>query len=161
VLLREKLLEAGWCYSTVEYMQEKLPLQVQALAYSLGSARMVLDHPSCELDTMSGCKFSQVGPDYRPKHVDLTCPCALIHSPIAEIVGMLKENTIPLITIRKSATETDSPFLELVVDGIDLDHPEFEQYSCPYVAVAHVWSNGLGNMLDNASPTVNRNESRL
>ena len=50
VLLREKLLEAGWCHSTVQYIQEMLHLQVQALAYSLGSVRTVLDHTPCGLD---------------------------------------------------------------------------------------------------------------
>ncbi|OCL14195.1 hypothetical protein AOQ84DRAFT_407815 [Glonium stellatum] len=152
MLLREKLLEAGWCCSIVDFMQEKLPLQIQALAYSLSSVRTHLDHTPCQLDQTSGCKFSQVGQNYQPKHVNSSCQCAFVYCPTDEIVGMLKENKIPLITIKRSPAETASPSLELVIDGIDLDHPEFAQYGCPYVAITHVWSDGLGNITDNSLP---------
>ncbi|TLD32551.1 hypothetical protein E2P81_ATG05527 [Venturia nashicola] len=49
--LREYMIASGWCISTVEYMQENLPLQEQAYAFSLGSIRALQDHIRAEDDS--------------------------------------------------------------------------------------------------------------
>lgn len=142
------MTESGWHISTVDYMQEKLPLQSQAFAFSLGSVRTSLDHNQCIADRTSGCRLSQVGQDYKPKHVTLGCQCVLIYSPIDEIIKVLKSGMIPLIIIKRL---NDKPYLlNLVIDGVDLDHPKFPSIGGSYVAISHCWTDGLGNMEENA-----------
>ncbi|OCL01411.1 hypothetical protein AOQ84DRAFT_383762 [Glonium stellatum] len=148
--LRAQMLEAGWCISTVDYMQENLPLYTQTFAFSLGSVRTSLDHSQCIADRTSGCRLSRVGQDYKPKHVTLDCQCAFIHSPIDEIIKVLRSGMIPLITIKRVDDEPCS--LNLAVDGVDLSHPDLPCIGGPYVAITHCWADGLGNMEENALP---------
>ncbi|KAL1615723.1 hypothetical protein SLS54_008853 [Diplodia seriata] len=145
--LRNHLMRSGWCVTTLEYMQSKLPLQVQAYALTVGSTRTRLDHGECSQYDPAGCKRNQMGPDFKQKHATPDCKCAQIAVPTDKLVGILQQDRIPVVTMKRP--ESSLLPMELLLDGLDLDHPEFEIYS-PYFAFSHVWSDGLGNENDNA-----------
>ncbi|TID20896.1 hypothetical protein E6O75_ATG05661 [Venturia nashicola] len=147
--LREYMIASGWCISTVGYMQENLPLQEQAYAFSLGSIRALQDHSMCKEDVATGCMLGRVGEDFKPLHVESDCRCEMISPSIEEFVSMLVEGLIPLITIVRA--EDDSDCLQLLVEGIELvPRQAYEVY--PYFSVSHVWSDGLGNPQGNSLP---------
>ncbi|QDS72190.1 hypothetical protein FKW77_004958 [Venturia effusa] len=147
--LRHHMIASGWCISTVEYMQDNLPLQEQAYAFSLGSVRALQDHSKCKKDVATGCMLGRVGEKFEPLHVEDNCCCEMISPPIEEVASMLMEGLIPLITIVRA--EDDSSCLQLLVDGIEL-LPREPHEVYPYFAVSHVWSDGLGNPQGNSLP---------
>lgn len=133
----------------VEYMQEKLPLQAQAFAFSLGSVRTFQDHSICKDDVSTGCMLSRVDETFKTKHVEAGCACDFVSPSTEDVVQKLKDGLIPIITIMRPVD--DSGKFELVVDGIELS--DRGPYGvCPYFAVTHVWSDGLGNPDGNALP---------
>ncbi|KAF9631113.1 hypothetical protein BFW01_g1975 [Lasiodiplodia theobromae] len=146
--LRRHLILSGWCTTTVEYMQSKLPLQLQAYALAVGSTRTRLDHTECTRYDPGGCKKSQMGPDFKQQHVTSGCQCPQLSVPIDQLVEILREGLIPVVTIKRSDSSVHP--MELLVDGLDLDHSSFESFGAPYFAFSHVWSDGLGNESSNA-----------
>lgn len=146
--LRKHLLMSGWCVTTVEYMQSKLPLQVQAHALAMGSTRNGPIHGDCTQYDPDGCKRSRIGPDFKQKHVTSDCKCVQVRVPTERLVDILRDGMIPIVTIKRSGCPPGP--IELLLDGLDLDYPGFESLGGPYFAFSHVWSDGLGNEDDNA-----------
>lgn len=109
------MIASGWRISMVKYMQEKLPPQAQAFAFSLGSVRTFQDHSICKDD---GCMLSRVDETFKTKHVEAGCACDFVSPSIEDVVQKLKDGLIPIITIIRPVD--DSGKFELVVDGIDL-----------------------------------------
>ncbi|KAK5129345.1 hypothetical protein LTR08_003575 [Meristemomyces frigidus] len=150
VHLRTQMARAGWCAVTIEYLQDKLSLSAQTLAFSLGSARTKEDHSKCVGDPAIECQVGRVSSSYRVKHVESDCSCRSIEAPVEEIANMLREGRIPILAVKPAADSDGDP--TLLVDGIDLDDADSVNYHCPYFAVTHMWSDGLGNPEGNALP---------
>ena len=93
--------------------------------------------------------LSRVDETFKTKHVEAGCACNFVSPSIEDVVQKLRDGLIPIIkTIRPV---DDSGKFELVVDGIELS--DRGPYGvCPYFAVTHVWSDGLGNPDGNALP---------
>jgi hypothetical protein len=148
-LLRERMIASGWCPFTVKYMQDKLPLQEQAFAFSLGSTRASQDHSACEDELATGCTLGRVDENFKPVHVNENCTCEMISPSTEKVVSVLEDGFIPLIMIVRA--KDDPERLELLVKGVELlPLKEYDAY--PYFAVSHVWSDGLGNPQGNALP---------
>ena len=145
--LRDQFLKHKWCVATVEYVQKTIPFALQALALVLGSERTRDDHRMC---TPPGCMRNQVRPGYRPMHVTSDCCCELIQVPVDEVISMLEEGLIPIVGINVPAER--SAEVKLRVHGVDFDGADVKKYGGPYVAITHVWSDGLGNPDDNSLP---------
>lgn len=77
---------------------------------------------------------------YRTKHVNDGCCCMDVHADSSDIARILKNGNIPLIS-SIDQTET-SPQITLVESNSAL----------AYVAISHVWADGLGNLKKNALP---------
>lgn len=145
--LRQRMLEDGWCPFTVEFMQSKLPLQLQAYAFSLGTSRSGYDHGLCKVsEDPKGCTLLQVGASFTTRHAVPNCHCQQISSPIDEIVSVLRSGKIPVLAIK---TDHESGDIELLVEGIDLEDVAYRM-ACPFIAFSHVWANGLGNPSGNS-----------
>jgi len=87
------------------------------------------------------CRYRTVQQStYRTKHVNEGCRCMAAHADPGEIARILRNGNIPLI-LSIDQTE-ESPQITLVESKPAL----------AYVAVSHVWADGLGNLEENALP---------
>ncbi len=87
------------------------------------------------------CRYRTVQQStYRTKHVNDGCCCMAAHADPGEIARILRNGNIPLI-LSIDQTE-ESPQITLVESKPAL----------AYVAVSHVWADGLGNLEENALP---------
>jgi hypothetical protein len=82
--------------------------------------------------------------EYKQKHTTANCSCTLIHAPqaIMEAIRRGPRNSIPLITPYRTTQSGTVTYVQLV---------DSEQTSS-FVAISHVWSDGLGNSEKNAIP---------
>jgi hypothetical protein len=82
--------------------------------------------------------------EYQQKHTTANCSCTLIHAPQAIMEAILRgpRNSIPLITPYLTTHSGTVTYVQLV---------DSEQTSS-FVAISHVWSDGLGNNEKNAIP---------
>jgi len=68
----------------------------------------------------------------------------MVHAPIPEICGTIQEGAVPLVSV---TTTTESNELILEHHSAVLYHTRSEPI---YVAISHVWSDGMGNPRQNA-----------
>ena len=79
--------------------------------------------------------------DYATQHVAKECNCKEFHIDLSKLNAVLKTGVTPLLRICEAETLN-----ELTVDIV-----ASEQESC-YLALSHVWADGLGNTKANALP---------
>ena len=139
---KENLLASGWCPSQVEKLLKTRDLKLQTL-YFLGGFSQSSDgktHQRCGKDR---CLAHQVDLDeYQLQHTKQDCDCGgeLSIDPLLLRDVLLKSpNSLPLLRINSSC-ETDELSIEIV--------PSEE--NTQYVALSHVWADGLGNARRNA-----------
>lgn len=130
-----KMLEGGWCPSHLRSLKDLRPA---ALYYS-----SLLERPdlnvSHEVCTDARCHVPSI---QSPKHVVADCTCPLLTADQKLMCGILKAGSFPLI--RMDAGESgDQPSLKVV------QHKPFMRF----IALSHVWADGLGNPKSNSLPT--------
>ena len=140
VQLVDWLFEAGWCDSEAESRPLRRTTSISALLYLSRIDRWLhgRSHKDC---TIHNCAHPRLNPaTYRPVHVEEGCLCAdvgLNDSQKLEVDKLLRNRRYPVIAY--SGTDAFDCRLNVyeppVVDGI-----------VRYVAISHVWSDGLGNM---------------
>jgi hypothetical protein len=136
----QKMLANGWCPYEVERFARVLTPLTQIFALGLRTSPNALDHSDC---TPLICTANNVSGEYIPTHTD-HCrspqPCIFEDSHIEEVVRILCEGGLPLIEIRRNK------------DGSLTLRAVKYRYGRRYVAISHVWSDGMGNK--------NKNEMR-
>lgn len=149
----ELLKEKGWCPSELLIIFKQLNTsgllfldQITPLGATVNHQMTLtpqgLDsiHPSTAC-TRLGCSFKKVSDlKYRTRHVDGCCGCIEFETGQNDVSMMLKSGHIPLI----SSINDDDKSGKIKLVAADLD--------TPYVAISHVWSDGLGNLTKNALP---------
>jgi hypothetical protein len=152
-LLRVKMVAAGWCPYTVEFLEIELQADAQAFIFSLNSLRAQEDHGPCK-----SAGFDQIGRQCvadqidraapsKTKHVTADCECQYVGPPTQELIDLIEEGWTPIMAI---ATSDSTDEIEILVNGVqfasDIDF-------CTYFALSHVWTDGLGNHEQNTLPT--------
>jgi len=126
-IARTELEERGWCESELDLLADDLEF------LSLLSRPRMRDHSNCG-DTL--CNAYQTDEaTYRTRHVHDICSCEFVNVETNVLVAALAEGRIPKVVI------TEDLMLQVVSD------PGY-----PYVALSHVWADGLGNAKSNALP---------
>ena len=136
LLLRARMTQAGWCPYTVKLLEDDLELDCQAYAFSLGSIRTLQDHSQC---TSEHCEANQVKGTYRVKHCSSYCQCEDVGPTTEDINDALCKGGYPIIKLTWFENK-----LQLTAEPYTGD-----DY---YVAISHVWSDGLGNPVSNTLP---------
>ncbi|KAF2499268.1 hypothetical protein BU16DRAFT_614719 [Lophium mytilinum] len=138
-LLEERMHQAGWCPFTTFQLSNNFPEDTQAYAFALGTIRIEQDHEGC---TFQSCTASQYLPGTPLRHTREGCECEVIEAPVEQIVNGLKRGRIPLLQI---ASENGRPFIDIYKDDGVTD--------IPYIAISHVWADGLGTSTSNCIAT--------
>ncbi|EMD36270.1 hypothetical protein CERSUDRAFT_95612 [Gelatoporia subvermispora B] len=127
-----RLLSKGWCRSEVRHLLQGFNVSISA-SY-LERPHAFRNHEAC---TETTCMAYQIDEkDYRTLHIREDCACAPIGVDPKDLRNVLAFKSIPKITISED--------LQLHVVG-DEDYP--------YIAISHVWADGLGNPYQNSLPT--------
>lgn len=139
-LLRQRMISDGWCPSTINILSSRASTDVGAYAFALGSSRTKQNHVNC---IVTHCEANQTDGKFGPSHVQSHCACDLVGPPMDEVVQVLKESRIPVLEV------------ELANEG-QLERPIFTvklmDVTTRYIAISHVWSDGLGNSQSNLIP---------
>jgi len=142
---RERLLQAGWCIGELPALLLKCPPTILLYLSSIHRDRLDKDHSQCS--SVNGCLVNQLDlKTYKTAHA-LDCQdnqCRIIQAPVQDICNVLNAGGIPLVNI---VMTDDSINPTLQVQAFMLDN---EQQVPKYVAISHVWSDGMGNPGQNA-----------
>jgi len=136
---KARMLQSGWCSSDVALLAGQTSATTQYYASMLHRDQSLKDHSKCSEHT---CFANQVDEgDYQTRHVETTCDCRHITSSVEKIVEIINGGGIPLIeTFVPKDTET-----------IELKTTRFRP-GMQYIALSHVWSDGMGNVSSNSLP---------
>lgn len=141
------LLGAGWCPAEIPMLRRDCNITCR---YYLGTIdRWVLgrDHRGCTADSADGCRAFQIQfSTYKTKHRP-DClggsSCRFIGPQPGHLTGSLQApNSFPVVRFTSTKAGTGSVQVYPMDSGI----------KGPFVAISHVWSDGLGNPQSNALP---------
>lgn len=137
-ILGVEMIQSGWCPRQVG-IAERCSFETYYFCSQLQLGKPAnLDHRTC---TQTQCLALQVEKGtYHTKHVQPGCGCAWRSLETNALGDILRAGNIPIVAL------DDDEKLNLSFAEIDSDHPTY------YVAISHVWSDGLGNPQDNAMP---------
>ncbi|KAI9866729.1 MAG: hypothetical protein M1813_000671 [Trichoglossum hirsutum] len=142
--LDEWMLDVGWCQYEIARMEDKF-IHHNACSYYLSlldRTRVDKDHRSC---TWENCLADQIDiKTYQTKHIQTSCTCddAVEDSVTQQVRRVVSEQHIPTLII--SACKDKMAACEIKVCR--------PRRQVRYVAISHVWSDGLGNNQRNSLP---------
>lgn len=145
-IVSQLLERAGYCpYQVATCDREQLSqgnLSLRWYLTYLHRGEIPGDHSRCNIDSCVGYQIDEAS--YTTKHVfDIDCDCktlSLSHT-FGEnlILSCIQRGGTPLIRV-------DWPYVHIFQMGVD------EPPTPPYVAISHVWSQGMGNTKENGLP---------
>lgn len=151
--LFETMLADGWCEAELHSMRKLGPGEL-CFAFCLGRPGPDKDHSRC---SETRCVAYQTSEDhYRTRHVETECRCEYVHASQDEVAGILQDESgsIPLITHFEPERRDDGKLWVTMIPsklGMDEDSTSGNEHD-KFVAISHVWSDGLGNNRDNSIP---------
>lgn len=136
-MLMEEVLHAGWCPNEI---QRLFAFYSIATVYYLSRLRKAHgDHSQC---SEAVCVTSNIDElTYKTKHTHEDCACDHVALPMNEVESILRsEDSFPLTT-----------YVEQCGGTFQLAATKWQPHM-RYVAISHVWSDGLGNAESNSLP---------
>jgi len=142
-IIDERLLKNGWCQSDLNWFQERGGMTSLGMYYMslLGSRPKRRNHLSCNKYHCNAYQIKES--EYVTQHVNAGCGCALRTVPASQLCDVIKRpHGIPLVVLRSPQDGDNLPTLEVIqFDG-----------QTQYIAISHVWAEGLGNPTTNGLP---------
>ena len=138
----ETMIAKGWCNHQVHYLAQKLTLDAFIFVASLDRhPRRLTDHSVC-LGKSWCIAYNVDMHNYKPRHISDACSCAMLAVPYDELVKIIRQGAVPLVTIEENPGLGGQLSLRL----------HRRQRGSVYTAISHVWADGLGNAFENAVP---------
>lgn len=138
----DEMLEKGWCVFDVHRIS--LTTKGAATLYFLGNlqpTRPDHDHSKCTKDL---CVWMATNDSYKTRHATPDCHCESRFSGIEGVRQILEGDEIPLIQETHTQNDTGSPEFRII--------PGVPSIAGDFVAISHVWAEGLGNPRANELP---------
>lgn len=140
--LIEQMLANGWCCHQVNHLSKLHSLEAFSYLASLErSSHRLVDHKQCSNRAICVAYNADLA-TYETQHVDSDCDCSMISTPYAPLTKVIQDGGLPLVSIEGSIDADMTHRLSV--------HPRTRK--CRYIAVSHVWADGLGNPNENALP---------
>ncbi|KAI1469339.1 uncharacterized protein F4812DRAFT_325956 [Daldinia caldariorum] len=145
-LLEEDMLAQGWCPSVISYLTSTVSVSSLEYAVSCGPMNDGKDHQHCS--PQSCATYVVDTTTYAAQHTS-TCrsllgrlrdTCYNISVDLREVEGLLLAGEIPVIKLDKD--EDGHGYKLSVHKGRDVE----------YVAISHVWADGLGSTTEDGLP---------
>ena len=141
--LSQRMQDDGWCRRDIARNVQLLTTSALYFVSHFGNPDAHVSHLSC---TFTECKSAQISEDeYRTKHICRHGDCGDIKADQDRLTSILQnDSSIPLIPVMNDDTTYDihEQCLDLIDSGSQIR----------YVAISHVWSEGLGNVSQNSLP---------
>jgi hypothetical protein len=134
--LLEKMEEDGWCPFIISGIEGSLQIDAIYSASTLGPPNDVYDHRRC---SDNRC----VARSNTPRHSSERCCCSEIIPDMSKLARIIMEGQTPVLRFYPGIDEWS---------GIERLEVSPGQPSMAYVAISHVWSDGLGNPKGNSMP---------
>ena len=138
-LVLRRMMDNGWCPAEIARLHSNMDIIGMYYASFLRRRVLNCDHWGC---SRSACKVNDIDETtYSTKHILDDCQCHHIGISSDDLGEILHSGSFPVIQVSHS----ESP------DGV-------EAHTIPYVegdrfvAISHVWSDGLGNVKSNSLP---------
>lgn len=129
---------SGWCPSQIEIVTSSLSsLQTLHFYASMKAPALAGRHNMC--DDLKCVAYQTNLTNYKPRHVNEECQCEEFY--MSSLNAVLSTGAIALLRIREAER----------LDELTVDIVASEPDSC-YLALSHVWADGLGNAKANALP---------
>ncbi|KAF2096006.1 hypothetical protein NA57DRAFT_78777 [Rhizodiscina lignyota] len=140
--IRHLMIQRGWCPHQVRNLSDLLDSEdLEFLAEFDRTPYQTVTHGACVGEPR--CVANNVDMlEYVTKHVEGGCRCEMIGPPPQTVQEIIATGGVPLISIR---TDCQTGTLRL---NVKTRTPRSR-----YIAISHVWSDGLGNIVDNSLPT--------
>ena len=133
------MVSSGWCPSQIKAnFDGNMYLQILHFFALLGQPTSTDFHRSCN-DNQCLANQNDLA-TYQPKHVT-GCSCETLLIDTQRLIEILECGSLPLLRIQKGHTPNEL-FVELVPASS----------TSQYIALSHVWADGLGNPHENALP---------
>lgn len=140
---KDKMLSNGRCHHQVRHLAETYSLETFSYLASLErSPHRLADHTRCA--GHPACIAYNTNPaTYKTRHTTERCTCPTVFTPYHDLISILRQGEIPLISIETSGPDTNRAY-KLKAHQRSKDSE--------YIAVSHVWADGLGNPNGNGLP---------
>ncbi|CAK7226462.1 hypothetical protein SBRCBS47491_006240 [Sporothrix bragantina] len=143
--LERQMVAHGWCPSEVA--------KIRAVHQGLGTRHYLSlmrkggpphDHRQCSHE---GCGAFQIdAAKYQPAHARNGCTCALTSVDVPCVLRILHDTpSFPVLRVRVTSPSVGT------ADAVEMDVEEHKK-GVPYVAISHVWADGMGNPFANSLP---------
>ena len=136
----ERLGRSGWCPSKIDIMMRS-STTVQSLHFfaSMQDVNSAERHGLCK--TKKCVAYQTDREDYKTQHATTQCRCNDLNINSSDLDAVLATGALPLLRIRE-AERLEELTIEIVA----------AQPDSKYLALSHVWADGLGNANANALP---------
>jgi hypothetical protein len=141
--INERMIQAGWCHGDISRVQDSF-FSVSAYYY-FSKFKPEPNAPHKHKDCKPyGCTL--VLPT-EPKHMRPDCNCSgMISFPEEDLISIYEKGCLPCFSIGK----LEDGSLGVALSQISLDEESQRDPSNYYIALSHVWSEGMGNPQANA-----------
>lgn len=136
----------GWCPNRLACFESEDYKSIGRLWYfaNLEAPNAHEDHAVC---MPQQCQMLQIDQrDYHTRHLQSDCTCAFRGARYDLLAEAIENEKVPLVRIEEEDRDDRSGSPELRVD-LELATAETE-----YVAISHVWADGMGNLQSNSLP---------
>ncbi|KAK3680386.1 hypothetical protein LTR37_021273 [Vermiconidia calcicola] len=145
--LEDQMESLGWCVSLARRLCKRLNYSAALLLVNLVPRYDKEKHQPCSSEV---CHAYSIDPkSYTTRHITSDCGCHFVSAPVNELVRIIESGQIPIVSTTVDASNT------LQVRTVSVQHDQFSTSASAfrsYVALSHVWADGLGNTKSNALP---------
>ncbi|KAI0752505.1 hypothetical protein C8Q80DRAFT_1267050 [Daedaleopsis nitida] len=132
---KKRLVATGWCPFTIEAIPGSLCVLSYASTLEPYVRRAADEHQECEV---SHCHVLTIDSEnYFNPHVDPACNCPYIAPPLADVTDTISRDGMAALIFDEASNSLS------IHDGFEV----------PYVAISHVWADGLGSTSEVGLPT--------
>ncbi|KAL3471442.1 hypothetical protein BJX99DRAFT_24604 [Aspergillus californicus] len=137
----------GWCPLDAEKCRGAgIQLDTQLYLQQLRRTTLKWNYRTHEACTKTQCVADNIEESsYNVRHVSDECSCPHLHADVEQLHAILLDGGIPLVMITPSG-EDESGKQQYDIKIVK------KRSNKPYVAISHVWANGLGNPEGNSLP---------
>ncbi|OTA79651.1 hypothetical protein M434DRAFT_38242 [Hypoxylon sp. CO27-5] len=139
-LLAERMSSIGWCPRHINRICGTLGADKAYFVSLLNRhERSGIDHSLC---SETSCRANDTNKKtYKTLHVSQDCPCPMVGVDEVQLAEIIRQSKIPIVHVETDPI-TNIPTLKLTAASA----------LSRYIAVSHVWADGLGNPWSNSLP---------
>ncbi|KAK4945728.1 hypothetical protein LTR10_015076 [Elasticomyces elasticus] len=144
-----KLVENGYCPREIQaFASMRCPATLVSSLLRLKNVRMRQCHKDCSLDF---CPYETVDEStYKTEHVQICRGCQKFSIDSKQLLECYEAGEIPAMSFEFQTAEDCSLQVIKTIHSVDVHSSDPKSSRFRYVAISHVWSDGLGNPQHNA-----------